>query len=115
MNMFGTRSACSALGVLLAAFVLAGCEASKSTNPLSPSVAGPIPGINISAPTLVQPAAGSNIAVDQQPVTLMIENASSNGARPLSYAIEIATDAEFTNKVFSRDGIAAGENRTSLR
>jgi hypothetical protein len=30
--------------------LLAACQTSKSANPLSPSVAGPIPGVEISAP-----------------------------------------------------------------
>src|SRR4029453_12770585 len=56
------------------------------------------------------------IPFDKQPVTLLIENASSNGVRPLSYVFEVATDANFTNKVFARDKIAPGDSgRTSLR
>ena len=34
---------------------LAGCEAQKSSNPLSPSVAGPIAGVSITAPQLIEP------------------------------------------------------------
>ena len=49
-------------------------------------------------------------------MTLLIENAGSNGVRPLTYSFDIATDAGFSNKVFSRDGIAQGDGgRTSLR
>ena len=49
-------------------------------------------------------------------MTLLIENAGSNGPRPLTYSFDIATDTAFSNKVFSRDGIAQGEGgRTSLR
>jgi hypothetical protein len=113
--MFGTRSLGFGLGAILAGFVLSGCAASKSETPLSPTVAGPIPGVEITAPKPVQPAPGSTVLVDQQPVTLMLENASTNGARPLSYAVEIATDAAFTNKVFVRDSIPPGDTRTSLR
>src|SRR5262245_43142583 len=98
------------------AFLAGACEATKSSNPLSPNVAGPIPGVEITAPKALEPQSGLRIAVDKQPITLLIENASSNGVRPLTYAFEIATDANFTNKVFSRDKIAPGEGgRTSLR
>ena len=40
-------AAAVAVGLL---FTLVGCEAKKSETPLSPSVAGPIPGVEISAP-----------------------------------------------------------------
>lgn len=92
-----------------------GCEAAKSSNPLSPTVAGPIPGVEITAPKTLEPS-GWKIAVDQQPVTLLAENALTSGVRPLSYVFEVATDAGFTNKVFVRDGVAPGEGgRTSVR
>jgi hypothetical protein len=104
------------LGVLAAAISLTACEASKSSTPLSPSVAGPIPGVNISAPKMLEPIPGTRISVDKQPVTLLIENAGSNGVRPLTYSFDIATDAAFNSKVFSRDAIAPGDGgRTSLR
>ncbi len=104
------------LGVVVAALAVSACEASKSSSPLSPTVAGPIPGVNISAPKVLEPAAGTRIPSEKQPVTLLIENAGSNGVRPLTYSFDIASDSAFDNKVFSRDGIAQGENgRTSLR
>jgi len=59
--------------------VSAACTASKSSNPLSPEIAGPIPGVTISAPKALEPAASVKIPVDQQPVTLLAENASSTG------------------------------------
>ena len=104
------------VGVLVAAISLTACEASKSATPLSPSVAGPIPGVDISAPKMLEPTPGTKISIEKQPVTLLIENAGSNGVRPLTYSFDIATDAAFNNKVFSRDAIAQGDGgRTSLR
>src|ERR1051325_6138470 len=90
--------------------------ANKSSNPLSPTVSGPIPGVTISAPAPMSPDNGARIAVDQQPVTLTVQNASTSGVRPLSYLVEVAVDAGFTNKVFSRDGISPADGgRTSLQ
>ena len=97
------------------AIALTGCDVAKSSNPLAPTVAGPIPGVNITAPAVVDPSTGAKIPVDKQPITLTVVNASTNGVRPLSYVFDIATDADFTNKVFSRDGVTPGEGRTSLR
>jgi hypothetical protein len=96
-------------------FATAGCEVSKSATPLSPSVAGPIPGIEISAPKTLEPV-GAKVAVDQQPVKLLIENASSNGPRPLTYAVDVATDVNFAGKVFQQTNIPPGEGgRTEVR
>ena len=64
----------------------------------------------------MQPSLGAKVAVDQQPLTLTVGNAASSGVRPLTYLFEIAADASFANKVFSRDGIAPGAGgQTSLR
>jgi hypothetical protein len=97
-------------------FALAGCQAQKSSNPLSPSVAGPIAGVNISQPKLIEPAQGVKYKESQQPIKLVIENATSNGVRPVTYMFEVATDADFTTKVFARSGVPAGDGgRTSVQ
>ena len=100
---------------LLAVVVTTACAAEKSSNPLTPTVAGPIPGVDITAPKVLTPVA-TKIPVDSQPVTLLAENASSSGVRPLTYSFEIATDTGFANKVFVREDVAPGDaGRTSLR
>ena len=101
--------------VVSAALAMAGCAASKSADPLSPTVAGPIPGVNITSPAIMQPISGTRIAVDQQPLVLVVVNAATTGVRPLTYLFEIAADASFANLVFTRDGIAPGTGQTSLR
>jgi hypothetical protein len=100
---------------LIAVVVTTACAAEKSSNPLTPTVAGPIPGVDITAPKVLTPAA-TKIPVESQPVTLLAENASSSGVRPLTYSFEVATDTGFANKVFVRDDVAPGDGgRTSLR
>jgi hypothetical protein len=95
---------------------VAGCQAKKSSNPLSPSVAGPIAGVNITPPRLLEPAQGFKYKESQQPIKLVIENATSSGVRVVSYMFEVATDTEFTSKVFARAGVAAGDGgRTSVQ
>src|ERR1051325_8495649 len=93
---------CGSVCVMLAALAGACVGASKSSNPLSPTVSGPLPGVDISAPNPVAPSDGTRISVDEQPITLTLQNASTSGVRPLSYLVEIAVDAGFTNKVFSK-------------
>ncbi len=95
---------------------LLGCEAQKSSSPLSPSVAGPIPGVEITPPKLLEPAQGFKYKESQQPIKLLIENASSSGVRPVTYMFEVATDTEFTAKVYARSGVPAGDGgRTSVQ
>src|SRR4029079_18050831 len=109
------RTAAAALPAALMVAV-AGCEAQKSSNPLSPSVAGPIPGVNITAPKLIDPVQGFKYKESQQPIKLVIENATSNGVRPVTYMFEVATDSSFTTKVYARSGVPPGDgNRTSVQ
>ena len=66
-------------GGLAVAVAFTGCEATKSSNPLAPTVAGPIPGVNITAPAVVDPSSGAKIPMDKQPITLTVVNASTIG------------------------------------
>ena len=101
------------LGLVL---FVSGCEAGKSANPTSPSVAGPIAGVNISSPTPVQPTQGATISAKEQPIALVVANSSTNSQRVVTYTFEIAVDREFTSKVFTREGIPPGtDGRTSMR
>ena len=97
--------------VVLLAAIAAGCGVEKSENPLSPSVAGPIAGVEISAPRASEPAPGAKLKASQQPLRLMVENANSNGVRPLSYTFEVASDSAFQNKVFARSSVTPGHER----
>jgi hypothetical protein len=104
------------LSVCAALVSVAACAFEKSETPTTPTVAGPIAGVEISAPKPLEPIGGALISGDSQPITLLLENAGSNGQRPLTYSFEVATDAGFGNKLFTREGIGPGTNgRTSLR
>src|SRR5688572_9967082 len=99
----------------LSLIVLGGCQTSKSSTPTAPTVAGPIPGVNISAPAMLEPVQGFKFRENEQPIRLVIQNAITNGVRPLTYTFEVATDSNFTSKVFSRANVAPGDGRTSLQ
>ena len=95
---------------------LIACEAKKSANPLSPTVAGPIPGVEITPPRLLEPQQGFRFRHTQQPVRLLIENASTSGVRPLSYRFEVSGEPDFANVVFAQTGVAPGaDGRTSVQ
>lgn len=109
--MYVLRPAC----VLFLALVAA-CTANKSENPLSPTVAGPIEGVTITAPKVVHPAVGARLARGGDPITLTVENASSNSPRPLTYVYEGSLDAVFSSEVFRQENVAPGTGgTTSLR
>src|SRR5690606_16758630 len=105
-----------ALVLLSAALVMAGCEQAKSANPLSPSIAGPIPGVNITAPLILEPPMGAQVVQETQPINLLIENASTNGERPLWLRIELASDESFAQVLHQADRVSPGDGgRTSYR
>lgn len=103
-------------GMLAVGLALSACQVRKSANPLSPSVAGPIPGVSITTPALSVPATGARISSAQQPITLTVDNATTSGVRPLSYRFEVAGDAAFATIVAMQEGIAPDPGgKTSLR
>ena len=110
-----SRSVGLASGLVIV-LALGGCQTSKSSTPTAPTVAGPIPGVNISAPGLLEPAQGFKFRENEQPIRLVVQNATSNGVRPLFYTFEVSGDSSFGSKVFSRSNVAPGENnRTSVQ
>lgn len=100
---------------------LAVCAIGCGSNPSQPSEGGAT-GVSssvtasVTAPRPVSPAAGALIKNSDQPVTLIVANAVVTQSAPATYAFEVASDAAFANKVFSRDGVEAGAaGQTSLR
>ena len=104
------------LGAAALSILIAACAVEKSETPLAPTVAGPIAGVQITPPKPLEPASGARIPGDRQPLTLLLENASSNSPRPLSYLFEIATEPGFSNRVFAQDNVPPGDGgRTALQ
>src|SRR6188508_1802811 len=86
----------------LSLLALGGCQTSKSSTPTAPTVAGPIAGVAISAPIPLEPAQGFRFKESEQPIKLIVQNATTSGVRPLTYTFEVASDAGFSSKQFSR-------------
>ncbi|HUE87157.1 MAG TPA: hypothetical protein VMO26_13865 [Vicinamibacterales bacterium] len=102
--------------VVLAAMATVACETSKSANPLSPDIAGPLPGVEITAPKTLEPANGQQIVADGAPQSLLIENAGTNGPRPLFLQVEVGTDATFQQLLHQADRVTPGpDGRTVYR
>lgn len=101
--------------VVSAAFAVGCVGASKSANPLAPTVAGPLPGVTVNPPNPITPVS-TRVSVSDQPVTLTVTNAGTNSQRTVTYLFEVASDPGFTNTVFTRDGIAPdASGKTSLK
>jgi hypothetical protein len=104
------------LTALAALVAMTACEASKSSNPTAPSVAGPIPGVAITAPRPLEPGSGSTLTFTAEPPTLLIENAGSTGVRALYLQVQVSTDSSFGQVVHHADQITPGPNgRTTYR
>jgi hypothetical protein len=93
----------------------AGCQMSKSSNPLAPTVVGPIAGVVITKPNALEPGQDWQIRMRDQPVKLMIQNADTSGVRTISYTFEVASDAAFNQIVFKKTGVPAGSTVTTLQ
>jgi hypothetical protein len=111
MNRIASIVTIGALAVLSAT----ACERVKSATPLSPSLAGPIAGVEISLATAVSPQQNERISATDQPITFVVENATTTSVRPLMYRLDVAADINFANIVYSQHGIKPGEGRTSIR
>jgi len=98
---------------LFLAVLSTACDVSKSSNPLSPTISGPIAGVTIGTPGPLAPGQGSQVFMRDQPITVLFRNVTSNGVRPFTYTVEIASDAAFSSLVFKRTGIAPAPGETT--
>ena len=97
---------------------VASCEqfVEKSSNPLSPTVAGPMAGISIDSPRQISPGPGVQIDADAQPLSLLIENPATNTMRTVVLGVQVGMDASYSNLAFERAGVGLGGNgQTSVR
>src|ERR1041385_8264419 len=97
--------------------VAAACEKSSparasdlTANGSGGSVTDAATGITITTPAMVSPAVNEQFRFSDQPLTLTVRNAAQTGSAPTTYTFEVATDAAFANKVYSKDGVSEGGN-----
>src|SRR5882757_2520204 len=96
----------SALALLVAATA---CSKSSPTRPSdgtasgqTTSVTDATTGVTLTSPSLVTPTANQQFKNVEQPVTLTIKNAVTSGTTALTYTFEVASDAAFATKVYSK-------------
>jgi hypothetical protein len=116
LKFFGT---CSALALILGA---AACEKKSPSSPsdltansATTSVTNATTGITLTSPVPLSPANNQQFKNVEQPVTLTVKNGVSTGTTPLTYTFEVATDAAFGNRVYTKDGVAEGSGQTALK
>ncbi len=71
------------------------------------------PSVSFTSPVAAGPANGASYKFKAQPVTVTITNSVRTGSTTPTYAIEVASDPGFVNKVFSQDGIAEAAGGTT--
>src|SRR3954468_12054350 len=79
------------------------------------SVTDAVTGVTLTSPALVTPTVNQQFKNVEQPLTLTVRNAVTSGTTPLTYSFEVATDAAFASKVYTKDGVAAGNGTTALK
>ncbi len=106
---------------LVAVATAVACSKSSPTQPTpaaptAAAVANAASTASVTVPRPVTPTNNAQIKFLDQPVTLTVINAVTTKTDPLTYTIEIATDAAFGNKVQTKDGVAEGSSgQTSVR
>src|SRR6478752_2799727 len=116
LKSFAICSACALLAITTA------CTKASPTRPSDTSAAGStavavdaITGVTLTSPTPVSPSVNQVFKYAEQPLTLTVKNAVSTGTTARTYSFEVATDAAFANKVYSKDGVAEGSGQTSVK
>jgi hypothetical protein len=116
LKSFGIWSALALLAITTA------CTKASPTRPSdgtasgqTASVTDATTGVTLTSPSLVTPTVNQQFKNVDQPVTLTIKNAVTSGTTALTYSFEVASDAAFGTKVYSKDGVATGSATTALR
>jgi hypothetical protein len=116
LKSFGIWSALALLVVTTA------CTKASPTRPSETAASGTtaavtdaVTGVTLTSPAPLSPTLNQQFKFAEQPITLTVTNAVSTGTTALTYAFEVATDAGFASKVYSKEGVASGSGQTSLK
>jgi hypothetical protein len=116
LKSLGIWSALALLAITTACTKASPTRPSDETASGSPAaVTDVVTGVTLTAPTPVSPAVNQQFKYAEQPLTLTVRNAVSTGTTPRTYTFEVASDAAFANKVYSKDGVTEGNGQTSLK
>jgi len=116
LKSFGIWSALALLATTVACTKESPTRPSETTASSSTaSVTDATTGVTLTSPSPVTPAANQQFKNVEQPITLTVKNAVTSGSTPLTYTFEVASDAAFGTKVFSKDGVPPGSGTTALK
>jgi hypothetical protein len=112
----------SILSALALLIVTTACQKSSPTRATdlessasTASVTDAVTGITLTTPTQVTPNNNQQFKYSEQPLLLTVRNAVTTGTTPLTYTFEVANDAAFTSKAYSKEGLAEGGGQTAVR
>ena len=72
-------------------------------------------GTSVTSPQLTSPTANQTFKFADQPLTLTVKDGAHTGKTLPTYSFDVATDAAFATKVYTKDGVAEGAGSTSLK
>jgi hypothetical protein len=109
----------SALALLMATSACQKSSPTRATD-LESSAAGAsvtdaATGTTVTTPLPVTPTANQQVKYSEQPITLTVKNAVATGNAALTYSFEVASDAAFATKVYTKEGVPAGNGQTAQR
>src|SRR4029453_7897386 len=91
---------------------LYGGACSKSSTPAQPTTTTQADDASatssVTVPRPLAPAVNAQIRNQDQPVTLVVGNAVVTQGSAATYTFEVASDSAFTNRVYSKSGVAEG-------
>jgi len=113
----------SVAGLLALLVVTGACEKSETSSTTAPTavadvrVQAPVrdekTGVTIGAPQPVSPVANRQFRFLEQPITLTITNGITTSPTALTYTFEVATDAAFASKVYTKDAAQGANGQTA--
>ena len=71
------------------------------------------PSVSFTSPIAAGPANGASYKFKVQPVTISVTNAARTGPAAVTYAVEVASDPGFANKVYTQENIAEAAGDTT--